>query len=541
MLPPSRCCDDVSQRGVALVTVILVLFLLTVFAITFYVSATQSARMSANYRVRTEVLYIAQAGVNEAAKRLSLTQSDPNNPVAISAGGSYVEVNDIEFDAYIGDPANALKTNCQGWNKDWVARIVAGTDLPSTAGDETTTPTILPQSEWADLSYTVADAASPYVLTIRHKINSDGLIVCYTEDDELYENTSKGDPIYRVEATGWGRGMNLTGGSTTELRRTIVVDLRRRPFEPGVGILSNGKIDLNGNSMNVEASIHSNSPDNPAINIGANPTVTGTISAVGTISGDASPANEVSGADVIPIPSQDPRQYVDEASYFLDKYGYVWERKGPGDPNGPAYPGADWKALMNGGTQWRPTSSGRWNNWMSNTPDSPGTLCNSNGVNAPSTRWDIRSGGSGASWTGGTVFVDGSAEVSAGATWNGTLLVNGDLDFTGNSTSFQTTVGDVAAQASVDLKITGNSGTTLPGMWGVRGQASLAGSPVFRGSLIAEYLGGSGGVPSCSNLVNPATYGITISGTVTIISEGAMNNDGPGNYEQVSWRELDTL
>jgi len=123
--------DRQSERGVALVSVMVILAALTALSIGLLMFSTTEMQIADNQKNHTGALYVAEAGISEVISRMDL------------APGTTVTVNGATFDASIGDnPVNP--------DPDWRTEVYLAPQgsLPSPAGTETIVPTIQPSSSW---------------------------------------------------------------------------------------------------------------------------------------------------------------------------------------------------------------------------------------------------------------------------------------------------------------------------------------------------------------------------------------------------------
>ena len=198
--------DYECERGSALVMAILVIFAVTAIGSVVAMMASVDMKISSNQRLDTTALFAAEAGLNEAAHRLSLP-----SPTTATIGGWTGDIS-------ITDPLPL--------DPDWTARIYL-TDPgspPAPTGGDIHTGTL--QDLSGDYMSYSKNSGTEDVLTIRHKwddLNADGIrdaneIVLYDAAKVPPENFATGYPIEVIEITGTaGAGIRRIEAEVTKM------------------------------------------------------------------------------------------------------------------------------------------------------------------------------------------------------------------------------------------------------------------------------------------------------------------------------------
>jgi hypothetical protein len=183
--------------------------------------------ISNHQNLYVEAVYVAEAGVEEALHRMSL--SDPTN----------VTVNGSTFNAAIRDPSSPP-------NPDWKARIFLCRpgSAPAPGADDYHTVTIQNQADW--LVYSHASDLTE-ALTIEHKWrdrDGDGVrdaneVVLYDGGRYPPENFVKGTPVEVITALG----------KSATAEREIRVEATRLPLNVNAraAVLCDNGVDVRGN------------------------------------------------------------------------------------------------------------------------------------------------------------------------------------------------------------------------------------------------------------------------------------------------------
>ncbi len=176
--------------GNLLVITLLILFAISIIAATLAMVSSMDLKIAGNQRVTTRSLFVAEAGLNEAIHRLSLS-----NPTNVAVGG-------WTGNAAIGDK--------EPYNPQWTARIYLTSpgSAPASAGNVYSTGTIQdPTQPYLEYSH---PSGTDGVLTIRHKWidrDSDNIrdaneIVRYDPLQIPPENFASGFPVEIITVTG---------------------------------------------------------------------------------------------------------------------------------------------------------------------------------------------------------------------------------------------------------------------------------------------------------------------------------------------------
>lgn len=178
------------ESGNVLIVTILILFAIAVIGTTTAMVSTMELKISGNQRISTRSLFIAEAGLNEAIYRLSLS-----HPTMVTVGG------------WTGD---AALCDSVPYDPNWTVRIylTSPSTAPASSASLYCTGTLQDLNS-GHLTYSVPDGTSK-VLTIRHKWidrDSDGMrdqneIVLYDALHVPPENFATGYPVDVITVTG---------------------------------------------------------------------------------------------------------------------------------------------------------------------------------------------------------------------------------------------------------------------------------------------------------------------------------------------------
>jgi hypothetical protein len=194
-----------NERGSALVLALMLIFAAAAIGSILAMMSTFDTRISNNQRVSTDALYVAEAGLNEAVHRLSLS-----DPTIATIGG------------WTGNVAIA---DAPPYDPNWMTRIYMAPPggVPAGTGSNVNTGTL------QDLSGNYLRYSAPGgtedVLTIEHKwedLDGDGVrdigeVLRYDANRIPPENFASGEPVEVVTATG--RVGNGTRSVQTEVTR----------------------------------------------------------------------------------------------------------------------------------------------------------------------------------------------------------------------------------------------------------------------------------------------------------------------------------
>ena len=212
-LEKARCMMKASlnnEEGMALVITLLLLVLLTVMGLAAISNTSSEIQLTANDRTDMQAFHSAEAGIVEAIYRSTL-QVDGTQTIA--DGGSYVNVDDITFDAGIVDPAMAAGSP----DPDWETNIYFSGVEPSDVGKVRNTRTILASSDWNKLQYS-GDDTDPDTAPVN---------VRYLKEDDLQK---------------WGfPGADMNGDG--DLLDLVYYDSTNKVRQPPAGPGENGTAD----------------------------------------------------------------------------------------------------------------------------------------------------------------------------------------------------------------------------------------------------------------------------------------------------------
>lgn len=199
-----------NERGNILVVTILILFAISVLGATLAMVSSMDLKIAGNERTTTQSLFVAEAGLNEAIHRLSLS-----NPTNVTIGG------------WTG---NAAIADSPPYDPNWTARIYL-TDpasAPASAASVFSTGTLQdPNQPYLEYS---EPSGTDGILEIQHKwrdLDGDNMrdaneIVLYDPLQIPPENFTSGFPVDVITV----RGRSGMGGRTVQAevtKRTIMV------------------------------------------------------------------------------------------------------------------------------------------------------------------------------------------------------------------------------------------------------------------------------------------------------------------------------
>jgi hypothetical protein len=215
------------EKGVALVSLLVILAALTVLSMGLIVFSSTELRIADNQKNHTNALFVTEAGIQEVVSRMEL---DP---------GTNVTVNGATFDPYIGDDAANPDPN---WRTELY--LAPSASLPAPVGTEIIVPTAQSSANWL----TYADPAQGLQpIVVEHKWidrNADGVrdlneLVRYDGSQFPPENFDMGQLIEVITASG------IVNGAQRQVRAEIV----HIPITVGVNaaITCDNGVDLTGN------------------------------------------------------------------------------------------------------------------------------------------------------------------------------------------------------------------------------------------------------------------------------------------------------
>ncbi|HMB68479.1 MAG TPA: pilus assembly PilX N-terminal domain-containing protein [bacterium] len=223
--PADRLRDE---RGMALVSLLVILAALTVLSMGLIVFSSTEMQIADNSKNHTGALYVSEAGIAEVMTRMS------ERP-----GKTTVTVNGGTFDPAIADD---LINPTPTWRTE--VHLSAPGSLPAPTGTETIVATVQPNGSWLNYG-DPTQGMDP--ITIEHKwadLNGDGVrdaneIVKYDANKFPPQNFDSGFPVEVVTVPG------ILNGS----RRNVVTEVIRVPLAVKVtaAITCDNGVDMTGN------------------------------------------------------------------------------------------------------------------------------------------------------------------------------------------------------------------------------------------------------------------------------------------------------
>jgi hypothetical protein len=377
---------DVSERGAALVTLLMVLGLLAVLAVGLMTFSATEIQIAHNQQNHAGALYTVEGGISEIVARMEL------NP------GTNVTVNGSTFDAYIGDdPVNP--------DPNWRTNVYLqpAADLPAPAGTEFVRATVQPSASWLRYGDTDQGLAP---ITIEHKwvdldldgVRENGELVLYDANRFPAENFEEGIPIEIITVPG-----HLNGS-----QRAVRAEVTRIPItvKTTAAISSDRGVDLTGNMSGCG---HDHDIDTPAgtkipacrpWELCANRTLDAAAGCLVAVMTTGDPAETSGSSDLEGFPTWSDTS---SANPFYDIEEYLG------------------------------LTLAQWND-IRNNPDytSSNDATNMDGivvVNGDATGGEKFNGNDGT----GLIYVDGDMDISGNFRWRGLIYVEGDCKITGTA------------------------------------------------------------------------------------------------------------
>lgn len=203
------------ERGMALVLALMVILVLTVIAAALMANVNTETKI-AGYKIRdTQSLTVAEAGVQEAMLRIRN-----------------------------GDVLDDMNPR----NVHLIYNAVSGS-IPVSGTDTTSLPTLQPVGSY--LPYTTANK-NPTVLLIKYKRRGN-TILRYDDTANPKINTSTGNPIWVIEATGRNNGANRS--IYAEVTRSRVNVFARAAVAADVAIAFKGNINICGHDHRADTDV----------------------------------------------------------------------------------------------------------------------------------------------------------------------------------------------------------------------------------------------------------------------------------------------
>jgi Tfp pilus assembly protein PilX len=380
--PGQRLGDE---KGLVLVVSLMMVAVIILLGTTAVMTTSTDLKISANYRTGSQAFYVAEAGIEEARRRLKI--DDPASAFAIPDS----HPTQTGWAAYIGAEAKATG---KGYN--------SGNSMMSRYA------TIQPSSP-TPLDYTVK---------IVHATNAAGNLLYWYDSDGngLSDRNTTPSPnrnIYRI--TGYGAAGNAT--------QVIEVEIARRP------------------PINVPGALYVEAPTNIIGNAhvlgvdqcggASKPGITTTLAA-STV--DCSNNSEVTGSD---SPTGDPPSVAANAPN-MDVEAMIDQMKGSANYSyhiSGTQTGMNWGTPTPGATLQNPSSCSVKNVVYYDTRDGSGNP----------TELKLAGGTQGC----GILIIDGDLDINGGFSWYGVVLVRGSVKYTGggnkNVTGGMVTGGSVIA------------------------------------------------------------------------------------------------
>jgi len=246
--PQVICFHCGNENGVILTIVLIFVVILALVGATAVVMTTTDTKISANYKASGKVLYVAEAGVQEALYRLSLF----NDNTEVPPYGSMITVNElIDDNAHIDIDPNDLLTNTTDDdengltddigdlnfndaydNRTWKTKIMLASSTPDGLVDNTTvyTNTIQPSGNWLKYSNDSEDGTE---LTIEFRKDSGDMDDDGNTDEIVFYDASLSNPynVQTVTTPPSGQPVLLitATGRSEESARKLQVQAIRQP------------------------------------------------------------------------------------------------------------------------------------------------------------------------------------------------------------------------------------------------------------------------------------------------------------------------
>jgi len=202
-----------NERGVALITSLLLLAVLSVLGTTAYLTSSVEVKIAGNYKTSKIAFYAAEAGLEEALHRLNLNDGDTN---------------------YIGEAIGATPT--AGWGQ-YIVRQSGDSDGAYT--ENTTIQTV----DGTEINYLVKIYYKPEDATFNNGTDNDE-VVLYGQDFGYGGDAPATGvfPVIMIESTG-------SGGNNSS--STVTVQVTRTPLNIGAdaALASDEPVKLTGGSF----------------------------------------------------------------------------------------------------------------------------------------------------------------------------------------------------------------------------------------------------------------------------------------------------
>jgi len=192
------------EKGIALVSLLVILAALTILSMGLIVFSTTEVRIADNEKNHTNALFVTEAGIQEVISRMEMN------------AGSNVTVNGSTFDAAIGDDIENPDPN---WRTELY--LAPAGSLPAPVGTEIIVPTVQSSANWL----TYGDATQGLEpIVVEHKwIDRDGdgvrdlnELVRYDAGEYPPENFDSGHLIEVITASG------IVNGAQRQVRAEVM-------------------------------------------------------------------------------------------------------------------------------------------------------------------------------------------------------------------------------------------------------------------------------------------------------------------------------
>lgn len=285
-----------NERGVALVTVLLLIATLIILGTTAIMQTSTDLKIGSNYQTGKEAFYAAEAGIEEARARLRKNATSP-----ISDG----HPTSTQWRAFIGTDA---KAQGKGYDSGNTMHVKASS----------------------------LQSALDYVVVIRHLTDSSGNILYWGDSDsdgDSERNTTTGQNIYLITSYG------VSGSSAKEITAEVT---RVPPITVPAGLYVEDSTTINGASTKISGLNACGSTDKPGIATTGDAgsiTITPEAHAAEMVTGD--PPIEANQTDLDIQSMVDSLKDACDFSYVVDSEIHTGDAvPGPGDGWGTPTPGA---------------------------------------------------------------------------------------------------------------------------------------------------------------------------------------------------------
>ena len=468
-----------SERGMALVSALLLLLVMSGLAIALTASGRVEVAMGDNEELYAGARAAAESGLNRAAAQIMALTANPTYPL-----NDLLEGPDGAMDS--GSPSASVN-----------ADNGLMTHLPDMTGSV--------NGRW------LVQAGSDYSYTIRLFDDDDpamkgGTAFTNTElaamgppPDPPEDGTGVNDVNRRIVIRSTGFGPRGTMATLEQMLTPIKMP----------ALLVDGDLTMAGNAQVIgsQGSVHANGNleiDGNAVTISQNATATGTL----TANDNWDPGElESGGMPAIPVPDINASDYFSDADFVLRSNGRITNQAGT-----TVYCNAS--ANSNACRNITPAGGTGPFGWTFNAG-----------------AWDLNPQGAGNNTNWATYYAQTDVRITgnpgtAGSPIHLTIIAEGNIEITGNPDLRPEPDSDLQFVTNMDLRIAGNLGIPLAfeGRILVREQIDFAGNPTLAGQVIVQ------DVPSVSTLVENNI----VTGSVTLSYNGLIETVA---YTVSGWRE----